>query len=147
MQKESFSLKGALTAELFKADGTYHVIHKHNAILSCGFDFICDAVCSATRPDSMAYIAVGTGDDEVALSQTALVAPLEVQAATYEHTAGTKVFKIITTFAEGVATGSITEACVQNAESEGVLLDRVVFPVINKGEDDTLKMTFTFTLS
>jgi hypothetical protein len=76
-----------------------------------------------------------------------LVTELTRQAATYAHTAGTKVFTLTATFAAGIATGAITEAGVLNAPSAGTMLDRVVFAVINKGADDTLTATFQFTLS
>lgn len=148
IKSDSFKLVGSLTAELYKADGSYEVVHKHNAILNVGFDFIADAIGNASaRPAVMGYIAVGTGTTAVAVTQTALKTQLKAKAATYAHTAGTKTFTFVTTFNKGEATGAITEASVQNAETGGILIDRVVFPVINKGADDTLKMTFTFTMS
>ena len=52
-----------------------------------------------------------------------------------------------TTFAAGAATAALTEAGVFNAASAGTMLDRVIFPVINKGAADTLQAVFTFTLS
>lgn len=148
IKSDTFKLVGSLTAELHKADGSYEVVHKHNAILDVGFDFIADAIGNASaRPAVMSYIAVGTNTTAVSVDQTALQTQLMAKAATYAHTAGTKTFTFETTFAKGEATGAITEASVQNAETGGILIDRVVFPVINKGDDDTLKMTFTFTMS
>lgn len=148
MISEGLKLVGSLTAELYKADGSVEVTHKHNAILTCGFDFICNSIGLASgRPTVMSHIAVGTSDTAVAVEQTALVTQIASKACAYAHTAKTKVFTMTTTFEPGEATGAIKEAAVQNAASSGILLDRVVFPVVNKGADDTLKMTFTFTLS
>ncbi len=148
IKSDTFKLVGSLTAELHKADGSYEVVHKHNAILDVGFDFIADAIGNASaRPAVMSYIAVGTNTTAVSVDQTALQTQLMAKAATYAHTAGTKTFTFETTFNKGEATGALTEASVQNAETDGILIDRVVFPVINKGDDDTLKMTFTFTMS
>lgn len=147
-ESDTFKLVGSLTAELYKSDGSYEVMHKHNAILNVGFDFIANSIGNASsRPAVMRYIAVGTSTTAVAVAQTALQSQLKVKAATYAHTAGTKTFTFTTTFNKGEATGALTEASVQNAETDGILIDRVVFPVINKGADDTLKMTFTFTMS
>ena len=147
-ESDTFKLVGSLTAELYKSDGSYEVMHKHNAILDVGFDFIADSIGNASaRPAIRGYIAVGTSATAVAVDQTALQSQLMAKAATYAHTAGTKTFTFTTTFNKGEATGALTEASVQNAETDGVLIDRVVFPVINKGADDTLKMTFTFTMS
>lgn len=148
IKSDTFKLVGSLTAELHKADGSYEVVHKHNAILDVGFDFIADAIGNASaRPAVMSYIAVGTSTTAVSVDQTALQTQLMAKAATYAHTAGTKTFTFETIFNKGEATGALTEASVQNAETDGILIDRVVFPVINKGDDDTLKMTFTFTMS
>jgi hypothetical protein len=41
----------------------------------------------------------------------------------------------------------LTEAGVFNAASGGTMFDRVVFPVVNKGADDSLTAVFTFTMS
>lgn len=145
---DGFKLKGSGTFILTKPDGTQEITHKDNIIVNVGFDFIADAVGkSASRPNVMSHIAVGTGTTAAAATQTALVTELNRQAATYAHTAGTKTFTFTANFAAGVATGAITEAGVFNAASAGTMLDRVVFPVINKGADDTLQSIFTFTMS
>jgi hypothetical protein len=95
----------------------------------------------------MGYIAVGTGSTAPVATQTALITEQARGAATYAHTAGTKVMTFSTTFAAGAATGAITEAGVFNSVSGGTMLDRVTFSVINKGADDTLTAQFQFTLS
>ncbi|MFM7002296.1 MAG: hypothetical protein ACKOXU_14755, partial [Limnohabitans sp.] len=43
--------------------------------------------------------------------------------------------------------GHEVEAGVFNAASAGAMFDRVVFPVVNKGVDDSLTAVFTFTMS
>lgn len=140
-------ISGVMTAVLAKADGTVESVEKHNMILNAGFDFICDAIGNATQPTEMNYIAVGTGSTSVAATQTQLVAEIDRNAASYAHTAGTKVFTLTATFGTGEAVGAITEAGVANASTGGIFLDRVTFPVINKETNDTLTITFTFTLS
>ena len=95
----------------------------------------------------MAYTAVGTGTTAASATQTALVTELARKAATYAHTAGTKVFTFTTKFNAGEATGAITEAGICNAATGGTFLDRVTFNVINKGADDTYESHFQFTLS
>lgn len=147
MSIESLKLHGAMTAVLTKADGSVEVRQKNNMIVNVGFDFIADAIGKAEgRPNVMNTIAVGTGTTAVAATQSQLVSQLAQKAATYAHTAQTKVFTFVTTFNPGEATGAITEAGVFNGD-KGIMLDRVTFSVINKGNDDTLKVTFTFTLS
>lgn len=145
--KDTFNIHGAMTAQLFKPDGTIITTHKDNLIVSGGFDFIADAIGKATsRPGVMNTIAVGKGTTAVAASQTALVSQVLSKTATYSHTSGTKTFSFAVTFNAGEATAALTEAGVFNANG-GTMLDRVVFSVINKGADDKLTVTFTFTMS
>lgn len=147
MQIEDFKLKGSMQIVMRRGDGSIDVVRKDNMIVDSGFDFIADAIGNSTRPGAMNYIAVGTDATAVAAAQAALVAELSRISATYTHTAGTKTFTIETTFDPGVATGAITEAGVFNAAAAGSMLDRVTFAVINKGADDAMTVTFTFTMS
>ena len=141
-------LRGAMELCLRRANGEVIVRRKDNLIVDVGFDFIADAIGLSTgRPGILSQIAVGTGTVAAAAGDTALGAELARKAATYDHTAGTKVFTFETTFDPGEATGAITEAGVFNAATAGTMLDRVVFAVINKGVDDTLTQKFTFTMS
>lgn len=148
MIDEGMKIKGAITLMLTKASGEVEVVHKENIIVTGGFDFVADAIGnSSTRPGVMGWIALGTGTTAAASSQTALVTELKRNDATYAHTAGTKVFTFTASFLAGDATGAITEAGVFNASSSGTMFDRVVFPVVNKGSDDSLTAVFTFTMS
>lgn len=148
MNNETLKLKGELNYVLKKANGDVETGKRCNLILNVGFDFIADAIGKASsRPACMAYTAVGTGTTAVSSTQTALVSELARKAATYAHTANTKVFTFTTNFARGEATGAITEAGIVNASSNGIFLDRVTFAVINKGTEDELTTTFQFTLS
>ena len=147
MNNEALHMKGSLLVTLKKADGTVETRRKDNLILNGGFDFICDAIGLAAQPTEMNYTAIGTSSTAAAATQTALITELTRKAATYAHTAGTKVFTLTTTFNAGEGTGAITEAGICNAASAGIFLDRVVFSVINKGADDVMTTTFQFTLS
>jgi hypothetical protein len=148
MKENPFNLHGTMLATLIKANGDVEVVHKDNIIVSTGFDFIADSIGkSASRPNAMGYIALGTGTDQSELGQSTLTAEVTRAASTYNHATGTKVFNFTTTFEAGAGTGAITEAGVFNDASGGTMLDRVVFNVINKAEADTLQVTFTFTMS
>ncbi len=141
-------LHGAMTLIISRANGDTETVYKDNLIVNVGFDFIADAVGkSASRPSVMGYIALGTGTTAAAATQSALVTEIDRNAATYAHTAGTKTFTFTADFLAGDATGAITEAGVFNAATAGIMFDRVVFPVVNKGADDSLTAVFTFTMS
>lgn len=144
---DNVKMKGAIILTVRHKDGSVEVRRKDNLILTSGFDFICNAIANPTRPALMGYTAVGTGTTAVSSTQTSLVSELARKATTYTHTANSKVFTLTTTFAEGEATGAITEAGICNAASGGTFLDRVTFAVINKAMDDTMTTTFQFTLS
>ncbi len=141
-------LHGAMTLFIYRANGDTETVYQDNLIVNVGFDFIADAIGkSASRPSVMGYIALGTGTTAAAATQSALVTEIDRNAATYAHTAGTKTFTFTADFLAGDATGAITEAGVFNAATAGIMFDRVVFPVVNKGADDSLTAVFTFTMS
>lgn len=147
MHQENFKLHGAMTLIIKRANGDVETVHKDNIIVDVGFDFVADAIGkAASRPGVMSHIALGTGTTAAAAGQTGLVTELDRNAATYAHTAGTKTFTFTAEFPAGDATGAITEAGVFNAAANGVMFDRVVFPVVNKGADDSLTSVFTFTM-
>lgn len=148
MHNEGVHLDGVMSAVLTKPDGTQTKIEKHNLIVQSGIDFMCDAMGkSSSRPAIMNHIGIGTGSTAPADNQTTLVTQTLRKPATYAHTTGTGSFTLTSTFEAGEATGALKEAGVFNAISAGKMLDRVVFPVINKEPNDILTMTFTFTVS
>ena len=151
MINEPMKVHGAMKATLVRGNGDVEVTKKDNLIVSVGFDFICDAMARGTgRPGPMSHIAIGTGSTGApALANTRLEAEIVRQAATYDHSTGTYVFTMTTTFAPGVGDGAIVEAGVFNASgvNSGTMLDRVTFAEINKGSADSLTVQFSFTLS
>lgn len=148
MQKENFSVHGAVTLVLQRKDGACIASRHNNMVLNSGIDFLCNAFgAGAGRPSAMSHIAVGTGTTAVAVGDTELVSELLRKAASYSHSAGTTKLMVQTTFNAGEATGAITEAGICNASSGGIFFDRVTFPVINKGASDVLTVTFEITLT
>ena len=141
------ALKGTMEMVLHREDGSVEVFRKDNIIVSVGFGFVCDAIGNgASRPGVMDYIAVGTGTATPTSADTTLGTELNRQAATYTKVTNQQ-FTMAATFGPGVATGALTEAGVFNASSGGTMFDHVSFSVINKGANDTLTTTFTFSLS
>lgn len=148
MQKENFSVHGAVTLVLQRKDGECIASRHNNMVLNGGIDFLCNAFgASSARPNAMSHIAIGTGTTAVAAGDTKLVSELLRKAASYSHSVGTTKLTVQTTFNAGEATGAITEAGICNASSGGTFFDRVTFPVINKGASDVLTVTFEITLT
>lgn len=145
---DKLCIKGSGTFILRKESGDVEVTYRDNIIVDVGFDFVCDALAKASgRPAVMSHIAIGSDNTAAAAGNTALGTEITRVAATYAHTAGTKTFTLAGTFDVGVGTGAIVEAGILNAASSGILIDRVVFPVINKGAGDALDALFTFNLT
>lgn len=117
-----------------------------NLITNNGFDAIC-AQISGTPGNAFNYIAIGTGTNLAAATDTALQTEVARAQATYAHTNGTKTFTLTYTFGAGVGTGAITESGVLNAASGGTLLCRQVFTAINKLAGDTLQVVWSFSVS
>lgn len=151
LKREGMKLRGDVVYRLYGPDGKLKdVRHVSNLIVDSGFDLICDSIGkSAGRPAATEFIAIGTGTTAAATSQTLLVTEVARQAGTYAHTAGTKVYTLVTTFAAGTGTGAITESGMFNVitANTATMLNRQVFAVINKGALDSLQVTWTVTLT
>ena len=149
--QRGLGIRGTMHAILRKADGRLIVVRKHNGIVNNGFSFIANSIgnrAAAGATAAMGWIAIGSNALVFSASQAALSGEVFRQAATFSHTTGTKIFSFTTTFAAGVATGSIGEAGVFNqATLGGTMLDRVAFSPVSKTASDTLTQTFTFTMT
>lgn len=147
MFKDKIGVAGTYRGTLIHEDGSVEVTTMHNLVVNSGIDFIFDAVFKTATTAKMSYIGVGTGTTSVSAGQTALATPLLCKAATYSHTAGTAVCSITTTFTAGQATGAITELGIFTTASTGIMLDRVVIPVINKGANDVYTVEFDINIT
>jgi hypothetical protein len=149
MENLNVKMHGAFTMTLVKENGEVETTHKDNIIVNTGFDLIAKAVFNAAdRPLAANQIAVGSGSVAAAVGNTTLGSQVGPRGtATYTYTPGSKIVTLSYEFGPGVSTGALTEAGIFNATTGGTMLDRVVFPVINKGANDTLTTTFTLTMS
>ncbi|QPJ61707.1 MAG: hypothetical protein G3M70_07330 [Candidatus Nitronauta litoralis] len=105
-------------------------------ITNVGLDHIADQM-SAKAAAAMSHMAIGVGTTAAAAGDTALENESARVAFDSKTRTGARV-DYIATFGAGVGTGAITEAGVLNAGASGDLLTRHVFPVKNKGANDTL---------
>jgi hypothetical protein len=94
------------------------------------------------------HMAVGTGTTAAAAADAALESELDRNALT--TSGGTQTGPEVlfeSTWLPGDGTGALTEAGLFTAETGGVMLARTVFPVVNKGADDTISIAWTVTIS
>jgi hypothetical protein len=119
-----------------------------NLVVSTGRQFIAQSMLKTTSntPAAMSHMAVGSGLAAASAGDAALGAQLGRVAFT-DAVVTNNVVSYTANFPAGVGTGAITEAGVFNASSGGTMLCRTVFPVVNKGADDAMSITWQVTVS
>ena len=114
-------------------------------MVTVGLGYIASRMKDATAT-AMSHMAVGSGNTAAAAGNTTLETELGRVTLT-STTVSTNTVQYIGDFPAGTGTGAVVEAGVLNASSGGTLLCRTVFSVVNKGASDTLKVTWTITVS
>ena len=143
MLSDKLSLTGALT---ISRNG--EVVQKiKNLVVTSGKELVA-ANLQGDVVNPIGYMALGTGDTPAAPGDVALQSELDRNALT---TAGGIVSGAVVTYestwAPGDGTGAITEAGLFTESSGGIMLARTVFPVVNKGADDTITVVWDVTIS
>jgi len=137
---------GEAIIRLFGPDGKLKEERRaRNLITAAGLAFIASRMVGVT-PDIMSHMAVGTGTTAAAIGNTTLETELARVALTSDDLVTTNQtddsVEYVATFAAGTGTGALTEAGILNAASAGVLLNRLVFAVVNKGAADSITFTW-----
>jgi len=147
--KEHVGLKGKCHVQLFGPDGKLkdeEIVM--NTVTEAGDAHVADQLASSHDEAEMSHMAIGTGTTAADPSDTALENELDRNALT-SRTQGSGADDndviYVGDWAAGDGTGAITEAGIFNAASGGTMLCRAVFSAKNKGANDTLKITWTFT--
>jgi hypothetical protein len=145
MIKEQQGMKGRVTIEMLRADGTRERDEFDNLIVTAGKNHVAARVGSSP-PTGMNSIAVGTGTNSPAAGDTALQTELYRESCTVTPSNNTVVYS--TVFAAGEATGALTEAGIFNQNTiGGTMLARVAFTVKNKAAGDSMTITWTITFN
>lgn len=131
--------------ELIGPDGKVKETRRANAMTSAGRNGIADQILASPTLGKPTHAAVGTGSHTPGTS-TALGTELDRNAFT-SKTRSTNVVTMITDWAAGDATGALTEAGIFDAASTGNMWMSVTFSVVNKAAADTLRITWTLTIS
>lgn len=147
MLNDSLTLRGDLNIVVKDKDGNVKENRKEtNLIVDSGLAFICSRMTDAADA-VMSHMAVGSGTAAPAAGDTDLGSILGVREAldSTAHSANTVTY--VSSFEAGDGTGAITEAGIFNAATAGTMLCRTTFPVVNKGADDVMTITWTITLT
>ena len=120
-----------------------------NLVVNTGLAFIISRMVGVTK-GVMSHMALGSSTTAAAAAQANLITTLgarePIDTTTITGTNSEKV-QYVCAFEPGDATGAVTEAGIFNALTAGDMLCRTVFPVVNKGADDTMSVTWTITLN
>lgn len=121
----------------------------NNIVVNLGRGFIASRMIGDTTP-VMSHMAVGSDDTLQTIEDEDLGSILDnrvsIETVSNIGDYGEKV-EYHAVFLPGVSTGAITEAAIFNDETEGVMLCRTTFPVVNKQEDDTIAITWTISIN
>jgi hypothetical protein len=116
-----------------------------NLIVTNGRNGICDQLLASPTIAKPTHMGIGTGTTDPALGQTALVTEIGTRQS-INKSRNNNVLTSVATFAAGNGTGAITEAGIFNQSTGGTMYSRITFAVINKGANDTLELTWTWTI-
>lgn len=146
ISESTLSAKGNVQLEVFDKDGNLKESQEiKNVVVTVGLGYIASRMKDASAT-AMSHMAVGSGNTAAAAGNTTLETELGRVTLT-STTVSTNTVQYIGDFPAGTGTGAVVEAGVLNASSGGTLLCRTVFSVVNKGASDTLKVTWTITVS
>lgn len=146
--KETMKATGKVNVALYDKNGNLKQTQTiKNLVVNDGLDYIASRMKDASAT-AMSHMEVGTGTTAAAAGDSTLETAIAGSRVTLTSTTVTSnAIEYVGDFPAGTGTGAVTEAGVFNALSAGTLLCRTVFSVVNKGADDTLKITWTVTVS
>ena len=116
-----------------------------NLVVTSGKAYVTSRMKDTTK-GAMSHMAVGTSATAAAAGNTTLGSEAARVSLTSSTVSGNTI-TYVATFSEGTGTGALTEAGILNASSNGDLLCRTVFSVVNKGANDAMTITWTITAS
>jgi len=121
-----------------------------NTVVNDGKEYVASRMLGASS-SVMAGMAIGTGTGGVNVADDAtLGTEVNRQALSSSAIDGSDAKKVVyvATFPASAGEGAITEAGIFNDDSSGgTMLCRTVFPVVNKGANDSMTITWTITVS
>lgn len=143
---ENLKMKGELSIVVRSEDGQIKkTLHVPNLVVTVGKNYIASRIVG-TASAIMSHMAIGTGTGTPAAGDTTL--GTEAGRVTLASgTASTNTVTYTATFPAGTGTGAVTEAAVMNSPTNGTLLCRTTFPVVNKAAGDSIAITWVVTVS
>lgn len=143
--------RGEVLVEVFRKGDLVATRRIRNIVTNLGLAWMSGALSGDTgSPNTMKYIAVGTGTTAAAATDTALVAEVESRATgTLSRVTVTTTNDTCQVVGTITMTGNraLTECGLFSAGTGGTMMARTVFSVINLTTDDTIQITWKVTFS
>ena len=121
-----------------------------NLVVQEGLNVLADRMQQTPTKGHMTHMAVGTDNTAAANGQGALVSQLGTRVTLDSTTVTANAIEYVATFPSGASThtGALVEAGIFNASAEASdMLCRTTFLAVNKGDDDTVTITWTVTIA
>ena len=131
-----------------RENGEVEVYTAHNLWVASGRELYTEraTIDDGTEPDPLRYIAVGSDETAPADDQTALISEGYRKQLDETPTVTGQVAYHKVTLEPGEATGTIAEAGLFNAGTDGVMGNRVTHSPIPKGPNDSLTIEIELDL-
>lgn len=141
------TITGRVRIELRDPSGRLKALREiDNLIVTTGRDAIIERLDSTPTTAVPSHMGLGTSSTAPAAGNTTLTAePTRVALSSSTSSGG--VLTMVANWGAGVATGTWAEAGVFNALTTGTMYSRATFTAINKGANDTLQISWTYTLT
>ena len=141
---DSMKVKGDLVIELIRAGEVIDKREVTNVITTNGKNLIATLVSGS----GTAFSDMGIGTDSTAENASDQTLGAEVGRVTLtSKNVSSATIAYVGDFPAGTGTGSITEAGIFNASSNGTMLNRTTFSAVNKTASDALKITWNVSFS
>ena len=141
-----FLITGTVLVELFRGGELIDVRAGANLVVNTGKDAVIDRLQAASVAVHD-YQAIGTGSTAAAAGNTTLETETGTRVQGTLSQPASTTDRLVSTFAAGNGTATITETGRLNASSSGNLFARQVFSGIAKGASDSLQVTHDITVS
>ena len=117
----------------------------HNLVVTTGCEIIASQLSDGliAKPN---YMAIGSGTVEPKKTDKALGSELHRNQFTVNGNRNGAQVTYKAVFGAGEGTGAVTEVGIFNAETDGAMLNRATFAVVNKAPTDSLEITWTITI-
>ena len=117
----------------------------HNLVVTTGCELIASRLSDQAIP-APSHMAIGSGTVEPTKADRTLGSELHRNGFSVGASRNGAQVTYKAVFGAGQGTGAVTEVGIFNAETDGTMLNRATFAVVNKAPTDSLEITWSLTI-